>query len=338
MHLKGQTMNALVYVAPRRLELRELQHPWWQGTDGPTSVPPQGECVLRVDAVGICGSEMHGWHGRDPRRQPGLVMGHEAAGTVLRGPLSGERVAFNPLVSCLACSSCLRGRTNLCEKRELIGMNRPGAFAELVAVPERNLFILPDGLPMHRAALMEPCATAIHAVELGTRGLDIDLASARVLVFGAGSVGLLGALVLRQRGAEVQLVECNPLRRDSAIAVGLDARESPEGPFDLVYDAVGVAATRAQAMRLLRPGGVLTHVGLGEAKGGLDPRTMTLSELTFIGSYTYTDADLRAALQVLAGLEETPWIERRPLSEGQQAFEDLDAGRSAAAKIILEPR
>ena len=317
-------MNALVYTGPRSMELQQRAEP----TD---------DTVVRVRAVGICGSEMHGWHGHDPRRQPGLVMGHEAAGTVVSGPRAGRRVAFNPLVSCLDCEACKRGRTNLCSRRELIGMNRPGAFAQLVSVPDRNLFELPDELPFHRAALMEPCATAIHALALGKRMLDVPLERARVLVFGAGSVGLLGALHAQAAGAEVQLVELNPLRLQSAGRAGLDARDALEGRFDLVYDAVGVRATRAQAMTCLRPGGVLCHVGLGQAAGGLDPRALTLNELSVLGSYTYTDADLDSVLRFLTRLDTASWVERRPLSEGQQAFEDLDAGRSAAAKIILEP-
>lgn len=317
-------MRALVYTGPRQLALQARPEPTEQ-------------TVVRVGAVGICGSELHGWQGHDPRRQPGLVMGHEAAGTVVSGPRAGERVAFNPLVSCRSCEACLRGRTNLCPSRELIGMNRPGAFAELVSVPEGNLLGLPDGLPLHRAALMEPAATAVHALSLGERMLDLPWGRARVLVFGGGSVGLLGALYLKDCLAEVQLVEINPLRRATASKAGLDAREAPEGVFDLVYDAVGMASTRAQAMSLLRPGGVLVHVGLGQSEGGLDPRAMTLSELSVVGSYTYTDADLVEALGLLQRLGPLDWVERRPLSEGQRAFEDLHAGRTGAAKILLEP-
>ena len=311
-------MRALVYTGPQTLEVQERPR-------------PTGDVVVRVGAVGICGSELHGWHGHDPRRRPGLVMGHEAAGTIVEGPRQGQRVAFNPLVSCQICRACVTGRTNLCDKRELIGMNRPGAFAEYVSVPERNLVELPEGLPLYRATLMEPCATALHALALAAAW-----PAERALVFGGGSVGLLGALVLQARGVDTVLAEINPLRRASASNGGLQACERPEGRFDLVYDAVGVDATRAEAMQRLNPGGVLVHVGLGGGRGGLDPRTLTLFELSVLGSYTYTDADLVEALRFLTTLD-TPFVERRPLSEGQRAFEDLDAGRTGAAKILLEP-
>ena len=181
-------------------------------------------------------------------------------------------------------------------------------------------------------ALMEPCATSVHAVTLA-RAWKPD----RGLVFGGGSVGLLAALYLQSLGVEVVLAELNPLRRESAARAGLAVCERPSGKVDVIIDCVGVDATRAAAMSLLRAGGVMVHVGLGGGSGGLDPRTMTLSELSVLGSYTYTDADLVSALVFLASLDTTSWVERRPLSEGQQAFEDLDAGRSAAAKIILEP-
>ena len=152
-------MKALVYTATREAELREEPEP----------EPRPGEALVRVEAVGICGSDMHAWHGHDPRRIPPLILGHEACGEVLEGAAAGSRVVLNPLIACGACRDCREGRTNLCGKRDLIGLRRPGAFAERVAIPEGNLIPVPEGMAAAAAALTEPCATAWHALALAAR-------------------------------------------------------------------------------------------------------------------------------------------------------------------------
>ena len=328
-------MQALVYTATKEFELRDEAEP---STD-------VGEALVRIDAVGICGSDMHAWHGHDPRRVPPLILGHEAAGTVLEGPAAGSRVVLNPLITCGRCRYCLEGRANLCPSRDLIGMRRPGAFAERIAIPEQNLIAIPEGMDPAAAALTEPCATAWHGLALAARVSWRPIPECRALVIGGGSVGLLAGLILRAWGAAgVRLAETNELRRESAAAAGVStfdpiADPAEEGGFDLVFDAVGSASTRAAATAAVRPGGVIAHVGLQEWAGDFDARTVTLSEVSFVGIYTYTDADLRASLAALhdGRLGTLDWVERRPLADGAQAFLDLDAGRTSAAKIVLVP-
>ena len=328
-------MKALVYTATHETEYRDEPEP----ERGP------GEALVGIEAVGICGSDMHAWHGHDPRRVPPLILGHEACGTVLEGDNPGARVVLNPLVSCGVCRFCTEGRTNLCPNRDLIGMRRPGAFGERIAIPERNLIPVPEGMGPAAATLTEPCATAWHALALAARAALRPLAESHALVIGGGSVGLLGGLILKAWGAaRVRLAETNALRRQTAAAAGLDvfdplAEPAEAAGFDLVLDAVGMTATRRAAVAAVAPGGVIAHVGLQEAAGEIDARTLTLSEITLIGVYTYTEVDLRASLAALhdGRLGALEWIEQRPLSEGGRAFEDLDAGRSAAAKVILRP-
>ena len=331
-------MKALVYTAPEEVVYR----------DEPAPEPAAAEAVLRVEAAGICGSDLHAYHGHDPRRVPPLILGHEASGRVVSGPGQGRRAVVNPVVTCGRCASCQEGRQNLCGERRLIGMNKPGTFAELVAVPERNLILLPEDMDPVHAALTEPAGTALHALTLAGRVLHRPIAEGRALVLGGGSIGLLSALLLHARGCrEVWLGDTNALRRTTAEGTGAcrvyDPSEGP-GPdaeaFDLVVDAVGAEATRASALRAVKPGGVVLHIGLLSATGELDVRTLTLSEITLIGSYTYTPADLRAAVAALHGgaLGPLDWVEQRPLEEGPRAFEELDKGRLAAAKVVLRPR
>ncbi len=328
-------MKALVYTATKETAFREEPEPQLVS----------GYSLLAVEAVGICGSDMHAWHGHDPRRVPPLILGHEAAGRVLEGPLEGRRVIVNPLVTCGRCVDCRGGHANLCLDRELVGMRIPGAFAERLALPAANLIPVPDDMPAASAALTEPCATAWHALALAARTAWRPLPESRALVIGGGSVGLLGGLILRSWGAaQVRLAETNGLRRQTAACAGLDsfdplAQPAEAGAFDLVLDAVGSTATRAASVAAVRQGGTITHVGLQDWAGDFDARRVTLAEITFLGVYTYTDADLRASLAALYDerLGKLDWVEERPLAEGGQAFLDLDRGATPAAKIVLRP-
>ena len=323
-------MKALVYAGPERLDYRDAADP----------VAGAGEHLVHVHAVGICGSDMHAYLGHDARRPAPLILGHEAAGVIRGGPRDGERVTVNPLVTCEDCAACRAGRDNVCGARQIISMPpREGAFAEWVAMPGANLVTVPDGVPLAKAALAEPIACGWHAVRLG---LEIVPEAGRALVLGGGAIGVGASLSLTAQGvADVTVVEPNAGRR--AVLrdlVGLDAvAEAGDGFFDLVIDAVGYAATRAAASARARPGGAILHIGLGEAEGGLDVRRMTLQEIAFLGTYTYTAQDFHdTAAAIFDGrLGPLDWTEERALADGAQAFRDIRAGRAAHPKIVLRP-
>lgn len=326
-------MKALVNTATQVLSYQDVPDP----------VPEPGQSLIRVRASGICGSDMHAFLGHDDRRPTPLILGHEAAGEVVGGPRHGARVTINPLVTCGTCQACLAGRDNLCPERRIISMPpREGAFAELVVMRDENLVSVPDDVPLSKAALAEPLACGWHAVRLGAKALDRDLADLRCHVIGGGAIGVGAALALRAFGArQITLAEPNAIRRATLENIGgfevIDPANA--GRADLVIDAAGFAQTRADATAMTNPGGVILHIGLGEAAGGLDIRRMTLQEITFIGTYTYTARDFRdTAAAIFDGrLGALDWTEQRPLADGQKAFEDIRAGVVAAPKIILEP-
>ena len=333
-------MKALVYTHPNEVQLQDRPRP--------ELVP--GEVVLQIEAVGICGSDMHAWHGHDPRRKPGLVLGHEFVGAIAEsaapGFERGRRFTGNPLITCGVCEYCAQGRNNLCANRTMVGMTRPGAFAEFMSIPAASLVAMPQDMDTVAAALTEPAATAWHAINLSMRTLARPLHECRVLVIGGGAIGLLAALLLRHLGADrLTVTELNPLRRAAVAAhagcTALDPRAEPlpEAAFDYVIDAVGAKATRAQAFAAVKPGGVIMHVGLQDWASEIDMRKLTLAEITLLGTYTYTTADLRATVDALhrGVFGDLTWVEQRRLADGAQAFVDLDQGRCAAAKVVLRP-
>ena len=324
-------MKALVYDGPETLGFRDVADP----------SPAADEVLIRIDAVGICGSDMHAYLGHDDRRPAPLILGHEGAGVIIGGARDGERVTINPLVTCGACAACTTGRENLCGTRQIISMPpREGAFAQYVGMPESNLVTVPDHVPLSKAALAEPLAVSWHAVRLGLEALHPQ-ADRDALVIGGGAIGVAAALSLRAMGVEkITVAEPNEGRRAFLEqSCGLTAVPAGTGSYGVVVDAVGYAATRAAASALAQPGGVIVHIGLGEDTGGLDIRRMTLQEITFIGTYTYTAQDFRDTAAALfdGRLGPLDWTEERSLAEGAAAFADLRAGRIASPKIILRP-
>jgi threonine dehydrogenase-like Zn-dependent dehydrogenase len=187
----------------------------------------------------------------------------------------------------------------------------------------------------------------LHALNKAAGALVRPIAECAVLILGGGAIGLLAALLVRSDGCRrVQLGEPNALRRasvqKSAGCHTYDPASTPgpaENSVDLVVDAVGSEATRKAALAAVKPGGVIVHVGLASGASEIDMRKLTLAEITLIGVYTYTTADLRAAVVALheGTFGELSWVEERALADGAQAFRDLDQGRAAAAKIVLRP-
>ena len=315
--------------------------------DEPEPQAAQGQVKVKIHATAICGSDMHAYHGHDPRRVPPLILGHEVCGEAMNGAHAGKLVVLNPLMSCGYCLDCQSGRSNLCAERELIGMYLAGAYAEYVVIDERNVLPVPTGLSAVHAALTEPVATALHAIALVERVSYRPLSEQKCLVLGGGAIGLLCMLILRSKGVNaITLAETNPLRAQTVVDQGgvkvvnpMQQDLSQGELFDVVFDCVGCGPTRQTASACVSPGGIISHVGLQDSAEGLDIRRITLQEITLLGNYCYTMADLQASLDLLATgkLGDLDWLERRPLSDGAQAFDDLHHGRVAAAKIILQP-
>ncbi len=329
-------MKALIYTGPQSL------------TYGDADKPQTGEneYLIKIDSVGICGSDMHAFLGHDDRRPAPLILGHEVAGTIVGGDGDGQRVTVNPLVSCGNCHACTSGRDNLCPDRQIISMPpREGGFAQYVAIPKSNVVHVPNSFSLEKASLAEPIACGWHAVRLAQSALNRDMSNIRAVVIGGGAIGVGAALSLACFGAkDINILEPNENRRRFISATtGLSVIKPEDwknsSAADLVVDAVGFEQTRKSACNIVMPGGVIAHIGLGSPEGGLDIRRMTLQEITFFGTYTYTAEDFRATAEAMFQnkLGSLDWYETRPLSQGASAFADILQGSVPASKIILKP-
>ncbi|WP_235886272.1 zinc-dependent alcohol dehydrogenase [Paenibacillus cymbidii] len=333
------TMNALVYEGPRTMNIREL----------PIPEPAEDEVLIRVEKVGICGSELGGYLGHNSLRKPPLVMGHEFAGSVERIGAAvshlqaGDRVTVNPLVSCGICRYCTNGQAQLCPKRSLLGAHRPGAFAGYVAVPVKNVFRLPDGVSMEEGAFAEPFACAVHLLRM-LRLTPTD----KLLIVGAGPIGLFTLQAAHVYGLrDVTVLDLNRSRLEIAAELGAvcattlaELDESlREGAYDAAVDAVGAAVTRRQCIDAVRPGGQVMFTGLHEADSSLPINTAIRSEIRMTGAFAYAPEDFAAALQWIGEgrVSMMPWTETVALAAGGESFEKLIQGPGKTAKILLDP-
>jgi len=271
-------------------------------------------------------------------------------------PAVGARVVLNPLVSCGACGYCRDGRANLCQERALVGAHRPGAFADAVVVPASACLELPDDVGFVLGSMVEPLACAVRATRLA--GVD---AGSRVRVLGAGPIGLLCALVARDAGAheagageagarevgtggagarEVTIHDPNRQRAAVASAWGLTAPDEGPEPGTVVIDAVGLEATRRQAVATLERGGTAVFVGLHEPAAAFDGNDLVRDEKVVRGCFAYAPEDFARALSLLSsGLlpEPGPWLSVRNLADGQAAFDELIDTKPSVVKIVLRP-
>lgn len=310
-------MRAMVYTKPSTLEVLEVDEP----------VAKEGEVVVEVGACGICGSELHGI-AKPGFRQPPLIMGHEFSG---RDP-KGRAVAVNPIVSCGECEFCIAGQNEVCRERSIVGIHRPGAFAERVAVPERQLFELPESVTIETGALVEPLANGLHAWRRA--GAE---PGARVGILGAGTIGLTSLLVAKHFGAQVMITDLSPERLAFAERLGADVVGAElEGEHDLIIDAVGARVTRQASLGCLRPAGTAVWIGLNEPEPEFDALDVIRMEKRIVGCFAYSSQDFSDAV-ALATEVDLDWATSFDLSEGTEIFRKLMEGRTDIVKALLRP-
>lgn len=329
--------------APHSVELREFERP----------VPGAEDVILAVEAVGVCGSDLHQWTGQHswPVNYP-VVLGHEFGGRIaelgagVRGWSEGDRVVSETAAVIDPASPLSRaGRYNLDPRRKGFGYGVDGAMTRFVRVPARCLHRVPDGLPLEQAALTEPCCVAYNAVIENGRVQPGD----RILVLGPGPIGILCAAMARLAGAEVALVglERDRVRLEVAKQYGCDvivgdatewARRRDGLGADGVVDAAGVSAALRTALELVRPAGWISKVGWGPQPLNFSLDPLVQKNVTLQGSFSHTWPMWERVLALLASgrLDVRPitggiW----PLAEWHTAFERMHGGE--IVKAVLKP-
>jgi 2-desacetyl-2-hydroxyethyl bacteriochlorophyllide A dehydrogenase len=299
--------------------------------DTPDPRPTSDEVLLRVDYCGICGTDLHA---AEPDFHPGTVMGHEFTGTVVESGSdvtdfkAGDRVVVNPNGDwCGQCEQCRTGATNLCSNiwPTVIGLARPGGLTPIVPIRARTLRHLPDTLDLASAALTEPLAVALRTVRRSGITVGDD-----ATVIGAGPIGLLVTLLLRAAGVgNITVIEPALARRKIALAVGAtDVIDPIEGPLSErpgasvrspshVFECSGVAESLAEAVRIVRPRGVVSVTGLSRRPAAIDVSELLYKEVTIRGSFIYVD-EFEQAIEMLASGR----IDVTPLISGVLSIED----------------
>ncbi len=337
-------MRAARCLEPGRFELREVPQPQ----------PGAGEVLVRVHNCGICGSDLHYYHGGFP--VPAVCPGHEISGEIAEVGSGvahlhpGDRIAVEPLITCGHCPACRRGDYQICREFRVLGTQADGGFADYVRVPASAAFPLPAGLPWAVGALSEPAAVCVHAVRLA--GVRLGQ---RVLVLGGGSIGLLAALVARAAGAgEVLITARHAHQKEAAARLGArpfgddrDGELSAYGsdhPIDVVIETVGGSAdTLSQALYYVRSGGVVSVLGVFTGAVSINPLLLVLKEARLIGSLTYGRAGATSDFEVAIDLLDknrqlvAPLITHRfPLDQIDEAFAAAADKRRGSIKVTMQ--
>jgi (R,R)-butanediol dehydrogenase/meso-butanediol dehydrogenase/diacetyl reductase len=303
-------MRAVRWHARRDIRLDEVPDP---------PPPGPGEIGVRVAWCGLCGSDVHEYrsgpfqiplrpHPVTGRSAP-IVLGHEVSGWVERtgpgvpGPAVGDLVSLNGLIPCGRCPQCRRQAPQRCLSFGHIGMSADGGLADRLTVPAEMVVAAPPGTDAEVAALAEPFAVAMHALAQADRPAD-----QRCLVIGAGAIGLATALVLREAGNTVTVLDIAAERIAHANALGFPAvtTEARAEPAAVVFECSGAGTAPATAIRLAEPGGLVVCVGLPEQPTTLDFKSLVLREVRTVGAVSHrTRADLVPALGFLAAHPES---------------------------------
>jgi 2-desacetyl-2-hydroxyethyl bacteriochlorophyllide A dehydrogenase len=329
------SMRAAVVREPGSVEVGEVPDP----------SPGPGEVVVRVGATGICGTDLHIADGEFPPTPYPIVPGHEFAGEVVElgaavpgGWAVGDRVAVDPSLFCGRCRPCRAGHGNLCENWAAIGDTVDGAFAEFVKVPAANCYRLPDSLTWQQGALVEPVSCAVH----GLRRIGVQPGE-RILVTGAGTMGLLMQQLLQAGGAQVTVLDLNAGRLPRAAELGAAATatradELHDEKFDAAVDCTGVVAAMRTGFDALRRGGRFLVFGVApaEARLALSPFRIYNDELTIVGSmavlHSYGDAlDLVASGAVRS---EPLLTDALPLDEFPAALAKMRSGSGLKVQVL----
>lgn len=333
-----------VMTAPGKIEFREIETP----------VPKTGEVLIRIMKIGVCGSDIHVWHGKHPFTSYPVTQGHEVSGEIaalgagVENLEVGQKVTIQPQVVCGKCYPCRHGKYNLCETLKVMGFQTTGVASEYFAVDAAKVTPLPQEMSLDEGAMIEPLAVAVHAVrKFG------DMQGMRVAVLGAGPIGILVAQAAKGMGAEsVLITDISDLRLEKARQCGVDfcvntreadfgeALVSSFGPdkADVIYDCAGNNVTMGQAIRCARKGSTIILVAVFAGMAEVDLAVLNDHELDLNTTMMYRNEDYLEAIELVRAGK----VDLKPLISKHFAFRDyaeayryIDENRETTMKVII---
>jgi 2-desacetyl-2-hydroxyethyl bacteriochlorophyllide A dehydrogenase len=338
-------MRQAVIMAPGMIELGEV----------PDAKAEKGQVLLRIKRIGVCGSDIHVYHGNHPFTKYPCVQGHEffaiveALGEGVAGLRVGMKVTATPQEVCGTCRPCRSGRYNICENLNVRGFMVPGVAQDLYATEADKVVILPDSFSPEQGAFIEPVAVAVHST--GRAG---DTRGRNVVVLGAGPIGNLVAQACKARGAKkVLITDLSDYRLEIARRVGVDAvsnarteslaeaskRVFGDEGFDLALEAAGNESTMDQAITTIDKGGTIVVVGVFGSKPRIDMARVGEHELMMVGTMMYRREDYEQAVQwvadgsiVLEPLDSMHF----PLERYQDAYRFIDEKGDQVVKVFID--
>jgi len=330
-------MKQAVMIKPEEIEFQEVPVPAIQ----------DDEVLVKVMCIGVCGSDIHVYHGKHPYTSYPVVQGHEVScevvktGAKVKGFNRGDRVTIEPQVSCGTCYACQNGLYNICDSLKVLGFQTTGTASDFFSVPAAKLVKLPQEMSHNEGAMIEPLAVGVRAVNQAG-----DIRGKKVLVYGAGPIGNLVAQTAKGKGAaKVMIVDINDFRLKKALECGIDfAVNSNEqdlekavteafGAYekaDLIFECVGANTTMESAIKIARKGTTIVVVGVFGEKACLDMAQVNENELKLLGTARYVIEDFEEA----KGLIESGAVKLAPLVTDVFSFSDYNA---AYQKIQKEP-
>lgn len=334
-----------VMTAPGEIIFREIENP----------IPAAGEVVVKIMRIGVCGSDIHVWHGKHPFTSYPVTQGHEVSGEItalgegVTGLSVGQKVTIQPQVVCGKCYPCRHGKYNLCEELKVMGFQTTGVASEYFAVDAAKVTPLPESMSFDEGAMIEPLAVAVHAVrKFG------DMQGMRVAVLGAGPIGILVAQAAKGMGAEsVLITDVSDVRLEKAKECGVDfcvntksvsfgaALVDAFGPdkADVIYDCAGNDVTMGQAIQYARKGSTIILVAVFAGLAKVDLAVLNDHELDLNTTMMYRNEDYLEAIELVRAEK----VHLKPLISKHFAFCDyaeayryIDANRETTMKVLID--
>ncbi len=334
-----------VMTAPGKIEFREI----------PVPEPKKGEVLVKIMNIGVCGSDIHVYHGTHPFTSYPVTQGHEVSGVIeelgedVTGFAIGQKVTIQPQVVCGKCYPCRHGKYNLCEKLKVMGFQTTGTASRYFAVDAQKVTHLPEEMSYEEGAMIEPLAVGVHAVKQAG-----DVAGKDICILGAGPIGILTAQVAKGLGArKVMITDISDIRLAKAREVGIDVcvntkeRDFAEafvecfGPdkADVIYDCAGNDLTMDQAIQNARKGSTIILVAVFGKRASVDLAVLNDHELDLNTTMMYRNEDYLDAIRLVKEGK----VQLKPLISKKFAFQDylkayqyIDANRESTMKVIID--